>query len=163
MTSPAGELSFQTRSQPLFRIKWLWSALWRSHPAPAEGTVLWAQLEELGGQQVCQADCRAGLDRRGLVARSLCFSNSRALEMQLHNTVMMGTWAQGYWCLCPSFLRLPCSGGNSQVQKALTWRLDGLDSASVLSCKAFGFSFLLCRSGEGKKSQFCYPTEMYWD
>lgn len=163
MTSPAGELSFQTRSQPFVQDQMAVICLVEVASCPSREDGPLGSAWGTGRAADVPGGRRAGLDRRGLVARSLCFSNSRALEMQLHNTVMMGTWAQGYWCLCPSFLCLRCSGGNSQVQRALTWRLDGLDSASVLSCKAFGFSFLLCRSGEGKKSQFCYPTEMYWD
>lgn len=53
---------------------------------------------------------------------------------------------------------------SSQVQRALTWRLDGPDSASARPCEASNApGSHLCKGGEGKRSQFCYPTETHWD
>lgn len=78
---PLGSCHFRHGRSLLFKIKWMWSTLWRLHPAPAKGMVLWAQLEELGKPQICQVDCRTGLDRRGLAVRSLCFFS---MEIQLH-------------------------------------------------------------------------------
>lgn len=71
MTSPAGELSFQKRLQLFVQDQMDVICLVEVASCLSRGDGPLGSLEELGGPQVCQTDCRAGRDRRGLVGRSL--------------------------------------------------------------------------------------------